>query len=923
MEKGMCVLAVSRVGLLSLVLVVLSSSGLAQTITTYVGPPLPVNGAPAITQVIDQPSSVVPDGAGGFYVSSSSQSRVYKVAANGAMSSVAGNGTTGFSGDGGLAISAQLNHQGGVAVDAAGNLYIADTSNNCIRKVASGGVISTIAGIGTSGFSGDGGPATSAQLYLPSSVAVDAAGNLYITEFSSRIRKVTSGGVISTVAGNGTRGFSGDGGPATSAQVFGPSSVAVDVAGILYIADTGNHRIRKVTPDGVISTVAGNGTAGFSGDGGPATSAQLGFPLGVAVDAAGNLYVADVPSHIRRVTPDGVISTVAGNGTGGFSGDGGPATSAQLYVPSSVAVDAAGNLYIADQRNSRIRKVTRGGLISTVAGTGTISGDGGPATSAQLNSPGGIALDVAGNLYIADSSNNRIRKVTADGVISTVAGNGILGFSGDGGPATWARLNSPYGVAVDVAGILYIADTGNSRIRKVTADGVISTVAGNGIWGFGGDGGPATSAQLNSPDGVAVDWGGNLYIADSTNGRIRKVNAGGVISTVAGNGNTGFGGDGGPATSAQLSFPSGVALDAAGNLYIADTINNRIRKVNAGGVISTVAGNYGNTGFGGDGGLAISAHLYLGASWTDGVAADAVGNLYIADSGNSRIRKVTADGVISTVAGNGIWGFGGDGGPATSAQLYLPGAVAVDVAGNLYIADTMNNRIRKVGASKMSRAGSFAQIASGGGWKTTLTLVNLSGTPVTAHVIFYSDAGTMTAVPLVLPDGSRAMNSVADLTIPPRGSAVIESEGATAFVNVGWADVEASGPLSGYTIFRERISGVPDSEGTAPLETASASSIVFSYDNTGGFQTGVALVNLSASDCTCTALFRDENGNQIGSSQFTLVGSGHTSFFVNSQFIATANRRGIIEFQNPSGGITGVGLRFSPSGSFTSAPIIR
>jgi len=320
-----------------------------------------------------------------------------------------------------------------------------------------------------------------------------------------------------------------------------------------------------------ISTFAGGGS--LSGDNGPATSAQLSNPNGVAWGSGGILYIVD-SGRIRTVW-NGVIATVAGIGTFGFSGDNGPATSAQLDYPGGVAVDSAGNCYIADTGNHRIRKVS-GGVITTVAGNGTLgfSGDNGPATSAQLGYPGGVAVDSAGDLYIADSYNFRVRKVS-NGVITTVAGNGTLGFSGDNGPATSASLSRPSGIAVDSAGNLYIAEFNGSRIRKV-ANGVITTVAGSGTPGFSGDNGPAISAQLNGPEGVAVDSAGNLYIADFGNNRIRKV-ANGVIATVAGNGTPGFSGDNGPATSAQLAYPEGVASDSAGNLYIADTSNHRIR----------------------------------------------------------------------------------------------------------------------------------------------------------------------------------------------------------------------------------------------------------------------------------------------------------------------------------------------------------
>jgi len=323
-----------------------------------------------------------------------------------------------------------------------------------------------------------------------------------------------------------------------------------------------------------ISTVAGNGTSGSSGDGGPASSAELGYPSGVAVDGAGNLFIADTfNARIRKVTPAGAISTVAGNGTRGFTGDGGPATSAELRLPGGVAVDSVGDLFIADETNNRIRKVTAAGAISTVAGNGTpgFSGDGGPATSAELFEPGGLAVDSGGNLFIADSMNNRIRKVTPAGTISTVAGNGVEGFGGDGQPAIVAELNQPNGVAIDSAGNLFIADLANNRIRKVTPAGTISTVAGNGTPGFSGDGGPATSAELFSPWDVAVDGAGNLFIADAFNDCIRKVTPGGTIGTVAGNGTPGFSGDGGLSTLAELRMPEAVAVDGAGNLFIADT----------------------------------------------------------------------------------------------------------------------------------------------------------------------------------------------------------------------------------------------------------------------------------------------------------------------------------------------------------------
>ncbi|MDP2673555.1 MAG: RHS repeat-associated core domain-containing protein [Dehalococcoidia bacterium] len=350
-----------------------------------------------------------------------------------------------------------------------------------------------------------------------------------------------------------------------------------DLAGrTLYLGN--GERVSTLTGD--ITTVAGNGSNGFGGDGGPATQAALSVPHGMAVGADGSLYIADsYNSRIRRVGTAGIITTVAGNGSDGFGGDGGPATQAALNHPSDVAVGADGSLYIADYDNLRIRRVGTDGIITTVAGNGSngFSGDGGPATQAALWLPNGVAVGADGSLYIADSFNHRIRRVGTDGIISTVAGNGTNGFSGDGGPATQAALWFPHDVAVGADGSLYIADNGNSRIRRVGTDGIITTVAGNGTFGFGGDGGPATQAAFNSPVGVAVGADGSLYIPDFNSYRIRVVTDG-IISTVAG-GTQGFGGDGGPATQAALRSPYGVAVGADGSLYIADAENYRIRKV--------------------------------------------------------------------------------------------------------------------------------------------------------------------------------------------------------------------------------------------------------------------------------------------------------------------------------------------------------
>jgi len=333
-----------------------------------------------------------------------------------------------------------------------------------------------------------------------------------------------------------------------------------------------------------ISTFAGIGASGFTGDGAPATAANLAFPAGVTFDGAGNMYISDAfNNRIRKVDANGTITTIAGTGDFGYFGDTNVATKAGLNRPYAVALDKAGNIYIADTYNDAIRKVAvSSGIMSTFAGNSMegFGGDGGGATSALLDTPTALVFDVAGNLYIADTNNNRIRKVGTDGNISTFAGNGNAADFGDGGPATSASLNHPEGLAIDNAGNIYVADTASHRVRKIAPDGTITTVAGNGSGGFQGEGGPATQASLNYPKGVAVDpSSGNLYIADWLNSRIRVVTPDGNIYTVAGNGQYAYYGDGESGTSAALRFPWGLALDAAGNVYVADDENSAIRKL--------------------------------------------------------------------------------------------------------------------------------------------------------------------------------------------------------------------------------------------------------------------------------------------------------------------------------------------------------
>ena len=648
------------------------------------------DGGPATKAGLSFPEGVAVDPAGNLVIADTDAHRVRVVAARsgrfygqamtaGDIYTVAGNGSSGDTGDGGPARDAELGFLQAVTVDGAGNLVLSDAVNGVIRVVAAqsgtfygqamtAGDIYTVAGNGSLGYAGDGGPATKAELNFPDGVAVDQDGNLAIADSgNNRVRLVAAqsgtfygqamtAGDIYTVAGDGSGGLAGNTGPATAAALNFPEGVTFDSAGNLVIADNANHRVRVVAAQsgtyygqamraGHIYIAAGNTVPGSSGNRGLTRNAVLyvpdSGPTASAVTAdGGNDLVAQGDqvwficrisgTYFGRSLTAGHIYQLAGDGFAGYSGDGGPGPSARVWAPRGLAIDAAGNLVIADTNNNRVRVVAgrtgtfygqamTAGHIYTVAGTGTLgfSGDGGPATAAELFTPEAVAVDGAGNLVIGDAGNKRVRVVAARtgtfygqamtaGDIYTVAGDGDESSSGDGGPATAAGL-TPGAIAIDGAGNLVIADsypntdTSNNRIRVVAARtgtfygqamtaGDIYTVAGTGDAGYSGDGGPATAAELDNPDGVAVDQAGNLVIGDTYNNVIRVVAArtgtfygqpmtAGDIYTVAGDGTDGYAGDGGPATAAELSSPQGVAVDRSGDLVIGDGGNGRVRIV--------------------------------------------------------------------------------------------------------------------------------------------------------------------------------------------------------------------------------------------------------------------------------------------------------------------------------------------------------
>ena len=654
----------------------------AQTINTIAGIGAIDSGVATTTPILI-PQGVAFDSNGNLYVSDSGKHRIFKMTPSGATSLVAGTGRAGFSGDGGPAGTAMLALPSGLAVDADGNVYVADCGNNRVRKISLAGIITTADGNGVPTYAGDGGAAIDASLACPTGLSIDASGNLLIADKTNRrVRKVTTQGTITTVAGVGASGAVGNGIPAIAANLGEVTSVIGDLAGAFYVV-SGND-IRRIASNGIIATVAGNGSPGFSGDGGPAILAQLNFPSSIALDTSGNLYIADLDNNrIRKVNSVGAISTIAGDGSYGYAGDGGLASSARFRGVMSLAIDAFGDLFIADAYNQRIRRISRNGQIDTVMGNGF--GDGGLANRAFLAPISGIAVDKDGNTFLAEATASRVRKVTHDGIISTIAGALGSGFGGDGGLAVNALLTEPSALAIHPNGDLYIADTYNNRVRKIASDGRISTVAGNGT-GFCqscgdsptpiGDGGMAVNASVYKPDSLAFDKNGNLYISGVYNGRIRKVSPGGVISTYVGGGNGDA--DSVSATSIYLYHPHGIAADISGNLFITQYSDNVIRKVTPAGIITTIAGNH-MLEFSGDGGPATSA----GINNPSTLALDAVGNLYFSSSYSERIRSVDAGGLINTVAGNGIAGYSGDGGLAINASLQSLGGIAVDEDGSL------------------------------------------------------------------------------------------------------------------------------------------------------------------------------------------------------------------------------------------------
>ena len=654
-------------------------SAQAYRINTLLGDFDPLEEVPLASAWTENPVAVAIDAAGSIYFAESRIGRVRKIDRSGRVITVAGSGITGDSGDGGPATLARFGRIEGLAVDLAGNLYIADAGNYRIRRVDTSGTIETIAGTGEFGGEGDGGPAASAAVTAVSGLAADRNGNLYIADtWSDRIRVIDTGGMISTIAGTGEAGRSGDGGPAVEARLNLPNGVAVDDLGNVYIADTDNHLVRRVDASGTITTFAGSGDRGDSGDGGPATEAQLSEPHAVAIDGSGNVFIADSWNHaVRKVDPNGIITTVAGTPSRG--GGTGTETEVSISRPRALAIGPSGDVYIADAWGDQVLRIDDAGRVSVLVGLG----------QREFRYTRDVAVDATGSAYVALSAPPRVVKVSPSGLVMPFAGTGLHGFSGDGGPALNARFAGPSAVATDDDGNVYIADTFNHRIRMVDSGGTVRTVAGTGAKGFGGDGGPATSARFHYPAGLAAGADGAIYVADRWNNRIRKIDSAGIVTTIAGNGRTGGTEPGVPAILAPLRRPESVDVDSAGRVYFPDAWTRRVYMVDNAGILRVAAGS-GELGAGGDGGPATDASLGM----PQDVAISDTDTLYIADSFSDLIRKVTSDGVITTIAGTGEGGYNGDGSPATDFHLRFPTRVAAYSDRKVLVLDALNHRVR-------------------------------------------------------------------------------------------------------------------------------------------------------------------------------------------------------------------------------------
>ncbi|MEO6182821.1 MAG: hypothetical protein ABIP71_06945 [Verrucomicrobiota bacterium] len=629
------------------------------------------------------PHKIAVDQIGNVFVADYVNNTIRKITSSGAVTTVAGlAGITGSADGSGR--TARFNNPAAIVVDSGGNLYVADYGNHTIRKITPAGLVTTLAGKAGSLGSANG-TGSAARFNFPIGLTLDGASNLYVADSRNHtVRKISPTGTVTTLVGT-AGSFGSVDGTGSTARFYYPFGITADESANLFVTDLGNSTIRKITSGGVVTTLAGS--AGNTGStNGTGESARFNQPFDIVINGQGNFLVADTYNHlIRQVTPAGEVTTIAGMSGSSGSNDG-TGDAARFYFPTGVGIDGSGNIYVADYSNNTIRKVAAGGSVTTLAGTsGGVGSTDGSASVARFNFPAGVAVQGDGNIFVADLANHTVRKITAEGVVSTLAG--LVGTAGStNGTGNAALFNNPLGVALDTNGSVFVTDYGNHTIRKITSSGVVSTLAGSpGVTGSADGNGSA--ARFFSPFFLTVGNDGNLFVTDTWNHTIRKITPGGAVTTVAGTAGS-SGSANGTGAAARFSYPKGIAADTAGNLFVADNDNHTIRKMTPSGEVTTFAGLAGTSGSLDGTGAATRFNSPFG------LTIDPLGNLYVADYGSSTVRKITPGRVVTTLAG--IPNTRGNEDGAGNAVLFSGlEALAVDAAGHLYVSDSGNHSIRK------------------------------------------------------------------------------------------------------------------------------------------------------------------------------------------------------------------------------------
>ncbi|KFL36521.1 hypothetical protein N788_12475 [Arenimonas donghaensis DSM 18148 = HO3-R19] len=787
------------------------------------------DGAPVATAAW-QGNKMLGDGTGAIFISQSAGDRIRRVSPAGIVSTWAGPVNAWYHGAHPPQFGVDLSSPSRLSTDGAGTIHVYESGPRRIREIAANGSVRLRADAAALG-----------NRFNVRGLASDSSGNLFLSA-DNAVWRLDQAGVFTAVAGTGTAGYSGDGGPATSAMVSSPSALVRASDGTLYVADYGNDRVRRITPAGVISTLA-----------------QVPSPEELLLAPNGDLYVAGRDYRVRRITPAGVVTVVAGNGesTGGYSGNGGPAVNAVLSFIHSLAFTASGDLLIA-HAPAVIRRVDAGGTIHPWSGE--LLGDGLARFETSFNQPTALAVDGQGNILLAH--HNRIRRVAPDGVTSTVAGRSGVGSSGDGGPALDALFRTIEAMVVDAAGNIYFSETSSAVVRVVRTNGTVERFAGNGSFSVSGDGGPAVDAGVPWPKGLAVDGQGRLYIASRRS--VRRVELDGSITTYAGGLQSGFAGDGGPATQALFCYPTELSF-AVGALFIADSCNNRIRRVDAAGIVTTVAGN-GSGGRPGEGGLALESPFTLYGAMA--IARD--GSIFVAQPEDRRIYRIDVDGVVRLAAGNGQPGYGGDGGHADQAGFNYIGPMTVDSSGALFIGDQGINLLRKVTGFTQQPTLPVISIAD------AAVLEGDTGTSIARFVVSLDRASSG-------PVGFRVRTQSGTALV---GTDLIAPDGGDRVIGVGQLSVEVEVEVIGDTLeeSEETFQLVLESVTGAQLGRSAATGTIADNDNaTGGPPGGLGaplaradrrVVAINAPAFLVEVLHNDDfDPANLGASPVTVVGS--------------------------------------------------